>query len=64
LLTIGCFLRVSSEVIAYQGFGNWAWTWLPASAITEMTAVTVFALNLMLTFSSRPPSSEAQPPSR
>ncbi len=64
LLTIGCFLRVSSEVIAYQGFGNWAWKWLPASAITEMTAVTVFALNLMLTFSSCPPSSETQQPSK
>jgi hypothetical protein len=56
LLAIGCFLRVSSEIIAYQGFGTWAWSWLPVSAVTEMTAVTVFAINLILTFNSRPPS--------
>jgi len=56
LLAIGCTLRVSSEIIAYQGFGTWAWSWLPVSAITEMTAVTAFAVNLLLTFTSRPPS--------
>ncbi len=56
LLAIGCFLRVSSEIIAYQGFATWAWSWLPASAVTEMTAVTVFAVNLVLTFNSLPPS--------
>ena len=26
LLTIGCTLRVSSEVLAYQGYANWAWS--------------------------------------
>ena len=56
LLAIGCTLRVSSEIIAYQGFGAWAWSWLPVSAITEMTAVTVFAGNMLLTFKSCPPS--------
>ena len=56
LLAIGCFLRVGSEIIAYQGFGTWAWSWLPVSAVTEMTAVTVFAINLIFTFNSRPPS--------
>ena len=56
LLSIGCFLRVSSEIIAYQGFGSWAWSWLPVSAVTEMTAVTVFAINLIFTFNGRPPS--------
>jgi uncharacterized protein involved in response to NO len=56
LLAIGCFLRVSSEIVAYQGFGTWAWSWLPVSAVTEMTAVTVFAINLIFTFNSRPPS--------
>jgi len=63
-LAIGCFLRVSSEIIAYQGFGSWAWKWLPASAIIEMIAVTVFAINLVLTFNSRPPSSEFQQASK
>jgi hypothetical protein len=57
LLTIGCFLRVSSEIIAYQGFGTWAWSSLPVSAVTEMTAVTIFAANLVFTFNSRPPGS-------
>jgi len=56
LLAIGCFLRVSSEIIAYQGFGTWAWSWLPISAVTEMSAVTIFAINLIFTFNSRPPS--------
>ena len=56
LLAIGCLLRVSSEIIAYQGFGTWAWSWLPVSAVTEMSAVTMFAINLICTFNSRPPS--------
>lgn len=50
LLALGCFLRVSSEILAYQGFLSSAWSWLPISAITEMTAVTLFALNLLFTF--------------
>jgi len=58
LLTLGCALRVSSEVLAYQELVHSAWSWLPVSAITEMTAVTLFAINLILTFTSkRPPNS-------
>ncbi len=57
LLAVGCFIRVSSEVLAYQGFVATAWSWLPASAIIEMSAVTLFAVNLFATFSSRPPAS-------
>lgn len=60
LLAGGCLLRVGSEIIAYQGFAGWAWSWLPASAVAEMTAVTIFALNLALSFASRPPSAEIQ----
>jgi|KBSMisStandDraft_5_1062788.scaffolds.fasta_scaffold00048_4 hypothetical protein len=56
LLNSGCALRVSSEILAYQGFADGAWTWLPISAVTEMSAVTLFAANLFLTFVSRPPS--------
>jgi uncharacterized protein involved in response to NO len=56
LLAIGCLLRVSSEIVAYQGFAAWAWSWLPVSAVVEMTAVTIFAVNLLGTFLSRPPS--------
>jgi hypothetical protein len=58
LLGTGCLLRVSSEILAYQGFAGWAWSWLPVSAITEMTAVTIFAINLLLTFARRPASQE------
>jgi uncharacterized protein involved in response to NO len=53
-LTVGCLLRVSSEILAYQGFAHWAWAWLPVSALTEMTAVTLFAVNLFATFAQRP----------
>jgi hypothetical protein len=60
LLTIGCLLRVSSEILAYQGFAGWAWSCLPVSAVTEMTAVTIFGVNLLLTFVSNPPSQEVQ----
>ncbi|MBZ5683268.1 MAG: NnrS family protein, partial [Acidobacteriia bacterium] len=42
LLAVGCLLRVSSEVLAYQGMVRAAWSWLPTSAICEMAAVTVF----------------------
>ena len=50
LLAIGCLLRVSSEVLAYRDILRAAWTWLPVSAVCEMTAVTLFAVNLMVTF--------------
>lgn len=53
LLAAGCLLRVSSEILAYGGWLSSAWSWLPVSAITEMTAVTVFALNLSITFARR-----------
>jgi hypothetical protein len=56
LLTVGCLLRVSAEILAYQGFFHSAWSWLPISAVAEMTAVTVFAINLFVSFARRPPS--------
>lgn len=56
LLTTGCLVRVSSEILAYQGWATSAWSWLSVSALTEMTAVTLFALNLWATFIKRPPS--------
>ncbi len=49
-LTIGCVLRVSSEIMAYQHLVAGAWSWLPVSALTEMAAVTIFAINLIVTF--------------
>jgi len=50
LLSAGCLLRVGSEILAYQNILRSAWAWLPVSAITEMTAVTIFAVNLLVTF--------------
>ena len=50
LLTTGCVLRVTSEVLAYQDYATWAWSVLPVSAVIELTAVTVFAANLVGTF--------------
>jgi hypothetical protein len=49
LLGVGCCLRVSSEILAYQQYAAWAWPGLPVSAVTEMAAVTCFALNLTVT---------------
>jgi len=58
LLGLGCALRVSSEVLAYQHLVNSAWEWLPVSAVMELTAVVVFALNMGCTFMKRPVTKE------
>ncbi len=55
LLNAGCALRVSAEILAYQRYAAWAWSVLPASAVIELSAVSVFAANLALTFATRPP---------
>jgi uncharacterized protein involved in response to NO len=55
LLTAGCALRVTSEIAAYQYAAAWAWAALPASALIEMTAVTLFAINMSATFVFAPP---------
>jgi uncharacterized protein involved in response to NO len=54
LLTLGCTLRVSSEVLAYQGYANWAWSVLPVSALLELAGITVFAINIFGTFILEP----------
>lgn len=54
LLMSGCTLRVGGEILAYQGYARWAWDILPLSALTELTAVTLFALNLIVTFARAP----------
>jgi uncharacterized protein involved in response to NO len=54
LLMTGCMLRVASEILAYQDYAAWAWSVLPISALIELTAVALFAVNLTLTF-LRPP---------
>jgi uncharacterized protein involved in response to NO len=55
LLNLGCLLRVSSEIPAYEGYWTQAWSVLPVSAIVELTAVTLFAANLAVTL-LRPPA--------
>ena len=50
LLELGCGLRVSSEPLAYEGIFKPAWYTLPASGILELTAVLLFALNIVLTY--------------
>lgn len=50
LLAVGCTLRVSCEVLAYQDYAGWAWQILPVSALVELTALAVFTTNLLCTF--------------
>ena len=60
LLMTGCTLRVASEILAYQNYAAWAWNVLPVSALIELAAVTLFAINLLITF-LRPPVSVTAP---
>jgi len=45
LLALGCFLRVSSEAVAYS-IGGFTWKILPVSALLELGAACVFVGNL------------------
>ena len=49
LVNIGCLLRVNSQILAYEQFSTHAWGTLGFSALIEMTAVTLFAANMVLT---------------
>lgn len=49
LLMTGCTLRVTSEILAHQNYAPWAWKVLPVSALMELAAVTLFAINLTVT---------------
>ena len=61
LVTLGCTLRVSCEVLAYQGYATWAWTVLPISALCELAGLTVYAINILGTFIPEPSHSQKQP---
>ena len=50
LVSTGCALRVSSEILAYQDYAAWAWSVLPASALLELAGLTAFAVNIFGTF--------------
>ena len=55
LLNLGCLLRVSSEIPAYDGFAQAAWRKLPYAAVIELIAVSQFAVNLALTLARPAP---------
>jgi uncharacterized protein involved in response to NO len=54
LLTVGCALRVPCELLAYEGYGNWAWSLLPVSAVLELAGIAAFAMNIFGTFMLEP----------
>lgn len=56
VLNIGCALRVFSEIPAYEANLHVAWSVLPVSAIAELTAVTLFGLNMAITLLLPPPT--------
>ncbi len=55
LLNLGCALRVGAEIPAYEANVAVAWRILPVSAVTELIAVSLFALNLAVTLALPPP---------
>lgn len=54
LLFSGCLLRVLSEPLAYEQIWAPAWKILPVSAIIELLAVSIFALNMGVTLAHPP----------
>ena len=61
LVTLGCTLRVPSEIIAYQGYAAWAWSVLPISALCELAGLTIFAINILATFVLEPSHAQNRP---
>jgi uncharacterized protein involved in response to NO len=55
LVNIGCTLRVTSQILAYEGISAIAWKVLPLSAVIEMTAVFLFATNMLMTLTTGAP---------
>lgn len=54
LLSLGCLLRTSAEPLAYEGIWKLAWKALPVSAVIELLAVTLFAINIFATLIQQP----------
>lgn len=54
ILNVGCLLRVSSEIPAYEGYSQLVWHVLPISAILELIAVSLFAANMVFTLAQPP----------
>jgi len=54
LLHLGCALRVTLEPLAYENAWPFGWKLLPCSAVVELTAVTLFAWNILATLLQLP----------
>lgn len=54
LLHLGSALRVTCEPLAYENYWTFGWNFLPFSAIVELTAVTLFAWNVVATLLQPP----------
>ena len=54
LLHLGCALRVTLEPLAYENYWVFAWKLLPYSAAVELTAVVLFAVNIIGTLLQSP----------
>lgn len=55
VLSVGCFLRVLSEAVAYSSGGP-LWSLLPVSAFLELAAVIAFVVNLAVTLAELTPA--------
>ena len=55
LLNAGCTIRVVSQILAYESISAMAWKTLPLSALVEMTAIILFAANMMMTLTTGSP---------
>lgn len=60
LVTLGCSLRVSCEILAYQEYAAGAWSVLPLSALLELGGLTMFAINILGTFVVEPSHTQKQ----
>lgn len=54
LLSAGCFARVSSEICAYDFSMAFCWLLLPVSAVIELSAIMLFAFNILASFRQKP----------
>jgi len=55
LATVGCTIRVTAQILAYEHISAAAWHWLPLSAVIEMTAVGLFTFNMVMSLTQRRP---------
>jgi hypothetical protein len=60
LLTTGCFLRVSGQIIAYGGNSNISWCVLATSAFIELLSVLIFFINIIGTIFSKTQTQSTQ----